>query len=67
METFLKKDLKSMLFVISLTLLGFSIATLLIFQFPFSQRIGVILTIIVFLLTAISLGISINKERQKKL
>ncbi len=62
MKTFLKKDFRSILFVASLTLAGFTIGYVIRYELTYFKALGAILVIVASILTAISVGISISKS-----
>lgn len=64
MKTFLKKDVKSVLFVLALTLFGFTLAYMLCYELDDKQKMGAILVLIVSFLTSCSLYFSIYKAAQ---
>jgi|GEM_PF-6906898 len=60
-KTFLKKDIRSILFVLSLTLFGFTLAYMLVFSLPDREKLASELVLITAALTACSVGLSIYK------
>jgi uncharacterized membrane protein YoaT (DUF817 family) len=65
MNTFLKKDIRSALFVLSLTFFGTTLAYFITNDIGNSQRLGYIFTLIGSFLTSLSIGISIAQNRSK--
>lgn len=64
MKTFLKKDIRSLLFVSTLTLIGITIAFMLMSELNDKERLGAILVLVSSILSAIGIGISINKSNK---
>ena len=67
MSTFLKKDIRSILFVLNLTVSGFALAILIIGELNKAQKVGVTLAAIIALLSAVGLFIDISKKNKKRL
>jgi uncharacterized membrane protein YoaT (DUF817 family) len=65
MNTFLKKDIRSVLFVLSLTLFGITLAYFITNDLGNNQKLGIMFTLIGSFLTALSIGISITQSRLK--
>ena len=65
MNTFLKRDLRSTLFVLSLTLFGLTLAYFITNELKNGQRLGCIFTLVSSFLTSLSIGISIVQARSK--
>jgi len=66
MSTFLKKDIRSILFVLNLTVSGLALAILIIAELNKAQKLGVTLTAIIALLSAVGLFIDISKKNKKR-
>lgn len=64
MESFLKKDIRSFLFVISLTFVGIVIAFIILNSLTEREYLGIILVLASSVLTTIGLGLSIQKSRK---
>ncbi len=63
MKTFVKKDIRSILFILALTLFGLTLAYLIISDLSDNSILGLLLLLISTLLTAIGIGVSIHKDR----
>lgn len=64
METFIKKDLKSLLFVIAITIFGLALAVLLAYDLDEKTELGMIMAMLSMFFTSLSLFISIYKKRK---
>jgi hypothetical protein len=66
METFLKRDVRSTVFVVALATMGASIAYLLIANTDEKTFLGMAINAFVCLCTVISVGIGISKQRKRE-
>ena len=64
METFLKRDVRSVIFVVALATMGASIAYLLIANTDEKTFLGMTINVFVCLCIVISTGIGISKQRK---
>jgi len=62
MKTFLRRDIRSILFVATLTLIGITIAFMLMYELNDREKLGAILVLISSALSAIGIGLSIKKS-----
>ena len=65
MTTFLKKDIPSTLFILSITVFGLCLALLLVGENSEKGKLGLYFTMASMLLTAISLFMTISKRNEK--
>lgn len=66
METFLKRDVRSVIFVVALGTMGASIAYLLIADTDNKTFWGLSINVFACLCTTISVGIGISKQRKEE-
>ena len=66
METFLKRDLRSAIFVVALTIMGASIAYLVVTEPDSRSFWAMTINIFLCLTIAISVGIGITKQRKEE-
>ncbi len=67
MKTVLKKDTKSVLFILTLTFVGITIAYMIIYDLTEMERLGSVLVLISLVLASIGLGTTILNDRKNEI
>ena len=67
MKTVLKKDTKSVLFILTLTFVGITIAYMIIYDLTEMERLGSVLVLISLVLASIGLGTTSLNDRKNEI